>query len=50
MVEQTDVIVVGMGVGGEDVAGRLAEAAQRYMMFAYPTFHRAIEDALKGFD
>lgn len=26
MVEQTDVIVVGMGVGGEDVAGRLAEA------------------------
>ena len=26
MTEQADVIVVGMGPGGEDVAGRLAEA------------------------
>lgn len=25
MSEQVDVVVVGMGVGGEDVAGRLAE-------------------------
>jgi choline dehydrogenase-like flavoprotein len=24
--EQVDVVVVGMGVGGEEVAGRLAEA------------------------
>src|SRR4051794_9252003 len=26
MVEQVDVVVVGLGVGGEEVAGRLAEA------------------------
>jgi pyruvate/2-oxoglutarate dehydrogenase complex dihydrolipoamide dehydrogenase (E3) component len=26
MVEQADVVVLGMGPGGEDVAGRLAEA------------------------
>ncbi len=26
MAEQVDVVVVGLGVGGEEVAGRLAEA------------------------
>src|SRR5487761_1634310 len=25
-IEETDVVVIGMGVGGEDAAGRLAEA------------------------
>jgi pyruvate/2-oxoglutarate dehydrogenase complex dihydrolipoamide dehydrogenase (E3) component len=70
--QRVDVVVVGMGVGGEEVAGRLAQAGLSVvgidhtllgalsvavhggvpvstllsMIYAYPTFHRAIGDAV----
>jgi pyruvate/2-oxoglutarate dehydrogenase complex dihydrolipoamide dehydrogenase (E3) component len=79
-IEETDIVVIGMGSGGETAAGRLAEAGlhvtgiearlvggecpywgcvpSKMMIRAadllgegrrapYPTFHRAIEDALQ---
>lgn len=64
--ERTDVVMIGLGVGGEEVAGELAEAGLgalavairgevpvarlKTMIYAYPTFHRAIEDALRDLD
>ena len=69
--DHTDVVVIGLGPGGEYAAGTLAEAGLhvtgvesrlvggecpyygcvpsilRNMPYAYPTFHRAIEEALK---
>ncbi len=53
--EHTDVIVIGLGPGGE-VLSALQVAARasvpvttlRNMPYAYPTFYRAIEDSLRN--
>jgi hypothetical protein len=55
---QTDVVVIGMGPGGEYAAGTLQVAVRaevpvatlRNMPYAYPTFHHAIEDAPRHLD
>jgi hypothetical protein len=42
-IEETDVVVIGMGPGSD--AALVADL--RSMIYAYPAFHRTIEDAVQ---